>query len=42
MDFHSDLADPDIVSDLFVEATSHYQRHHLALASRERLEARQW
>src|SRR5216683_1056318 len=40
MDFYSDLADADVVGDLLVEAASHHQGHHLALARGESLEAR--
>src|SRR5689334_23909614 len=40
MDFDSDFADADLVGDLFIEAASRYQGHHLALARGEAREPR--
>src|SRR6266446_2383950 len=40
MDLYGDLADPDVVGNLLVEAASHHQGHHLALPGSENLEAR--
>src|SRR6202035_3180440 len=40
VDFYSDLADADVVGDLFVKAAGHHQGHYLTLAGGEGLEAR--
>jgi hypothetical protein len=40
MDFYGNLADADLVGDLFAETASHYQRHHLTLAGGVRVSKR--